>query len=472
MLATTGSTRLVLRVLTAGSILARTLALAGTAPARSFPQNTAAAQKPIELLPTPPAPTPLPPTSSQDKPRGPTAGRPEQLNVSPHVAVPPLSLPEAERLAVQNSPQIRQAAANVEQARGLAVQSSLYPNPVENSGNPNQLGGANSLYSVGVTQEIVRGGKLRLSRAAADQAVRREQMNLIRTRYNVLTVVRQRFAIALAAQRRTEIYSQLLDFARRSERSSESLRQAGQIGETDVLLVRIERRRIEASLREAQAMLVGRKQQLAAALSMPGIAIDRLEGKLDMSLPVLEAAIASPAVVEGNAQLAAARAEVGRTRFALDRAVVEPIPNLTLQSGYQWIPSQPNSQALIGLYFPIPLFDRNQGNIRAARANVSGSISQYYVIRNDLSQQLAEAVSRYRAAEQRAAIYRTGVLPDAQRALRLVLEGYERGVFDIFRVLQSQRSISEAFLEYLAAEEERLIAAADVASILQLPEFP
>ena len=34
------------------------------------------------------------------------------------------------------------------------MQAGLYPNPQQNSGNPNQLGGNNSLYSFGIQQEI------------------------------------------------------------------------------------------------------------------------------------------------------------------------------------------------------------------------------------------------------------------------------------------------------------------------------
>src|SRR5262249_57557667 len=41
----------------------------------------------------------------------------------------PLSLADLQRLAIENSPQLRQAAASVEAARGAAIQARLYPNP-------------------------------------------------------------------------------------------------------------------------------------------------------------------------------------------------------------------------------------------------------------------------------------------------------------------------------------------------------
>jgi cobalt-zinc-cadmium efflux system outer membrane protein len=359
----------------------------------------------------------------------------------------------------------------VEEARGLAIQSSLYPNPTQDAGNPQQLGGTNSSYTVGLTQEIVRGGKLRLDRAAADQAVLREQANLVRTRFEVLATARRQFFVALVAQRRVDVYRELLDFAQRSERASENLRQGGQIGDSDVLLVRIERRRIEASLREADNLLEGHKRQLAAALGVPGMSIDRLAGDLEMPLPTVDAVASAPLSIASNAELNAARAEIGRSRFLLDRALVEPIPNLLLQTGYQWNTQAPHNMAVIGTYFSIPIWNRNQGNIRAARAGISSAVSEFYIVRNDLLQQLADAVSRYHGAEQRVAIYKSGVLPDAERARALVLQGYEHGVFDIFRVIQSQRAYLEAFLEYVQAEEDSLMAGIEITRILQLP-FP
>ena len=80
-----------------------------------------------------------------------------------------MTLERAIDLAMGNSPLMAQARAKIEQAQGLAIQAGLYPNPQQNSGNPNQLAGNNSIYSVGLQQEIVRAGKIGLNQSAAEQ---------------------------------------------------------------------------------------------------------------------------------------------------------------------------------------------------------------------------------------------------------------------------------------------------------------
>ena len=120
-----------------------------------------------------------------------------------------------------------------------------------------------------------------------------------------------------------------------------------------------------------------------------------------------------------------ARADIARTQFLLRRAEVEPIPNVIVNSGYQWAASGNHSQALVGVYFTMPIWDRNQGNIRAAGANVRQSVAaQLNTVQNELLRQLADALARYRSAEISVETYEKSILPDARRTLDLVQKGY------------------------------------------------
>jgi outer membrane protein, heavy metal efflux system len=167
-----------------------------------------------------------------------------------------------------------------------------------------------------------------------------------------------------------------------------------------------------------------------------------------------------------------ARAEITRNQILLRRAEVEPIPNLILNTGYQNTASLPHSQYLLGLYFNIPIWDRNQGNIRAAGANVRQAAAQLNTVQFDLLRQLADALGRYRAAQIAVETYEKGILPNAERTFGLVRRGLDAGQFDLLRILQAQRSVLEANLDYVAALQDRLAAAATVAGLLQLQQFP
>ncbi len=81
-------------------------------------------------------------------------------------------------------------------------------------------------------------------------------------------------------------------------------------------------------------------------------------------------------------------------------------------------------------------------------------------------------MAAYRAAEITVESYENGILPDARETLGLVQRGYEAQQFDYLRILQAQRSMVETNVEYINALQERLVAAADIAGLLQLYDFP
>jgi outer membrane protein, heavy metal efflux system len=383
-----------------------------------------------------------------------------------------LTLQRTVMLAMGNSPVVRQAQARVEQAQGLAVQAGLYPNPIQNSGNPNQLGGNNSLYSVGFSQEVVRANKIGLNQSAAEQALRQANLDFIRQEFEVITAVRQQFFVLLAAQRRVTVLEELQKIASQSEELSIRLQQGEQIPETDVLILRIELRKIGVSLRAAQFTRAAAAQQLAAQIGMPNLRIDRVVGDLSIKLPDFNDPQVREQLLVRSSLVESARVDIARTQFLLRRAEVEPIPNVTINSGYQWAASGNHSQALVGVYFVMPIWDRNQGNIRAAGANVRQSVAQLNTVQNELLRQLADALARYRSAEITVETYEKSILPDARQTLDLMQRGYREQQFDFLRVLQTQRSVVESNLDFINALQERLNAAAAIAGLLQLYEFP
>ena len=390
----------------------------------------------------------------------------------------PTALPEAftldrvTSLTLANNPALRQAQARVQQAQGLAIQAGLYPNPQQNSGNPNQLGGGNSLYSAGITQEIVRANKIGLNQGAAEQAARQAALDYVRERFEVLTAVRQQFYTLLATQRRLEVLREILKVTQRSVEVSTRLRDAEQVGEVDVLLLRMESNRIQVALRTAEYARTASARQLAAQIGLPNLVIDRAEGSLFMPLPDFENPQELQFLLSRSSLVESARTDIVRTQILLQRAEVEPIPNLIMNGGYQWTVNQPHSQALVGMYFTIPIWDRNQGNIRAASANVQNSVAQLSKVQNDLIRSLAEAIGRYRAATRSVEIYEKSILPDAKESLALGERSLAAGQLDLLRLFQTQRMVFESNLDYITALQERLVSAAAIAGILQLEQFP
>ncbi|MBY0587199.1 TolC family protein [bacterium] len=375
------------------------------------------------------------------------------------------------RLAESNSPALRQALADIEVSRGKALQVGLYPNPFVSGGSP-QWGGSESQYYGQLSQEIVTKGKLRLNRAAATREVTQAELRFVRTRFNLLTAVRRDFFATLAGQRRVEILSNLVDVAKQSEESVGKLQRGGEGSRADLLLIEIERQKAEVALENAQAMLDATRRQLAATVGIPETPIGNVTGELEATTSDFATVARSSGVLDSHAFVQIARTEADRARILLRRAQVEPHPNITLSGGYMQQTTFPNNIGLVSIEMPIPVWNRNQGNIRSARGAVSSATENVQRTYNELAGQLAMAVGRYEAAVQQTVRFEQAIIPKARESLEITRKGIAGGQFGFLTLLQAQRSIVEADLGYVNAQEVRWISAAEIAGLLQLEAFP
>ncbi|MDB5336875.1 MAG: outer rane efflux protein, partial [Planctomycetaceae bacterium] len=216
----------------------------------------------------------------------------------------------------------------------------------------------------------------------------------------------------------------------------------------------------------------GRLKQLPATMGVPDLVVDKVSGDLTVPLPEFDDAAVLTQVVTNSPFVQIANIDISRAMLLLQRAELEPKPNVTLQGGVQYTQQSPNTAGLVGVYVDIPIWNRNQGNILAADAFVRRTVAARDTLHNSLTRQLADALARFHAANEQVRRYEEGILPDAKRTLTLVQSAYARGQFDISRLLQTQRTYFEANLDYISAQESRLLSAAEIAGLLMMDEFP
>ena len=383
------------------------------------------------------------------------------------------TLTECVEMALANHPALSEASARIDESRGQVVQAGLYPNPRIDSGNPQTIGPRRtSVYTIGLTQEIVRGGKLKYDQAAAYEASRQTQWDSVSRHFEILTAVRQEFFSTLAAQHRKILLTKQQHLAQRSEEIAEDLLKGGQVSGADLLSLRVERRRADVGLQRAEFELAGNRRQLAATLGVSELKIEAVEGSLTVAVPEFDDEQIIFQVLQDSPVVQIANLGVNRTRYLLRRAEVEPIPNVTLQGGTQYSESSNNFQGVVGAYVNVPLWNKNQGNINSANAAVRRSIAARQLVQQNLTKELVAAVTRFHVAEKAVATYENGIIPDATESLAIVQEGYAGGQFDLVRLVQSQKSFFEANLEYVSALEDRLLSAAEIAGLLQREQFP
>jgi cobalt-zinc-cadmium efflux system outer membrane protein len=424
-----------------------------------------------------PAFAPVPPLSPSDlppsdlPPANPLDEEAAESVESEELAPTGMRLEELESLAIGNHPQLLGAYAAVRSAEGRAFQAGLYPNPQFGVSSP-QLAGSESQYNAFISQDILTGGKLRLDTAAACQEVERLRLELRRERFDVLTSVRRRFYAVLTAQNRVAVLEDLVRMAEKSQDLGQRLQQAGLGARTDTLLLEIESHKAQVALVNARTNLDASRRQLAAEVGLPELPIDRLYGDLSAELPQFELIELQQDVVTLNSQTAAAEAASRRSRVLLDRAIVEPSPTFNVMGGYQRQLQGVKDQGIVQVLVSVPLWDKNEGNIRAAQADVGRAEAEVRRVQIELAQQAAEALAQYQSAVNLVQKYQQEILPKSRESVELTQRLYEQEQIDFLRLLQAQRTLGEVNLDYIDAQANRWSAAVTIANLLQVEQFP
>lgn len=87
-------------------------------------------------------------------------------------------------------------------------------------------------------------------------------------------------------------------------------------------------------------------------------------------------------------------------------------------------------------------------------------------VQAELADRLAAALRDYSAARERSEQYRTKVLPLAREAYDISFAAYKGGQFEYLQVLQAQRVLAEANVEYVRALGEAWRAAGALSGLL------
>ncbi len=377
---------------------------------------------------------------------------------------PAVTIETFERLAMQ-SPDVVQARTAVDAARGTARQAGLLPNPAigysadEMSGGEPAHGGQHGFF---VDQVIPLGGKLGKRRDALLAAAAEAEARLEVAKFTALNTVRLAYFDALAAQQRADLERRMVALLQEAVRTSYGLYNVGQADRPDVLEIEIEARRAQVRLVTARKEVERTRAQLAIAAADPQLSFGRLEGRLEDALAIADAA-ALAHVLAKSPELVAARAGVERANKALRAARAERNPDLLLKGGARYnrehieLPGNDIHLGWQGFFeagVTVPIFDRNQGNIAAAEAELRAAEADVRRVEMSIRSRHANALEGYREAARIAEAYRTEIMPRAEEAYRLYLEKYGAMMAAYPQVLISRRTLLESNLEYLEAVEK------------------
>jgi cobalt-zinc-cadmium efflux system outer membrane protein len=210
----------------------------------------------------------------------------------------------------------------------------------------------------------------------------------------------------------------------------------------------VEQQNFAILLRTANNELYAAWRQLSAVVGQQ-LAPCTLQGDLTQLPSIPEWQEQLDRIIATSPEVAAAVAAVAQAQSALRRACAEPIPDITTQVSVQYDDATDNTITGAQVGIPLPLWNRNQGGIQQAHANVAQASRNVERVQLDLQQRLALAYQQYSNARAQADIYTTQILPKAKETYELVQRGYRLGEIGYLDLLTAQRLYSQTNLAYL-----------------------
>ncbi|MEZ2345689.1 TolC family protein [Terriglobus sp. RCC_193] len=380
---------------------------------------------------------------------------------------PAMTLAQWLDLAESHQPSLMEARATVKRSEQQARQVALPPDPVvgysgEHIRGGNYHGGEQGAF---LSQEIVLGRKLALRRDVVRAEGRANEHAVEVQRARVHNDVAQRFFDALSAQVFVTIHERMLKRAEDAQVNAHELMRVGQADAADVLKAEIQAEQAKMDFVDAQRMFLASFGRLAATAGVPAMSAQPLDGRLaeppqmDVQDVMRKGVEDSPAVKQAAASVAIAEAQVKSAKR-------ESVPDMKITAG-EWYSGERldgTNKAAGWMGFAqagvqLPLWNRNQGNVGAAKAELSRA--QAAVVRTQMwTRERAEPIAQqYEQARFSAERYRTQMLPRARRAYELEVMKYQQMGQAYPKVLESQALLYELQLGYVKALHEEWSAA-------------
>jgi len=359
---------------------------------------------------------------------------------------------QALQTAFANNPDLAAAQWEIGIAQGDRQQAGLIPNP-EVSWEAEDTRRNSRTTTVMLNQPIELGGKRGARIDVASRAQDAAGIELERKRNVLRADVIQAFYGASTAQQRLLLSRQSLELAERGVRVAQGRINSGKSSPVEGTRAEVQRSQVRLELRRAERDEASAWQQLAQVMGAPLPTFVSVSDS-DRLMPAVPPASRLLARIEDTAELRLAKLQIDQREASLGLEKAQRIPDLTVSVGSQYSELERERVNVVGLSMPIPLFNRNQGNILAAarRADQARDLRNASELR--LRTEIQTTLDQWLTANTEIQSFDQSILPAAQSAVDTATRGFEMGKFNFLDVLDAQRTLISARAQYIQAIAE------------------
>lgn len=375
-----------------------------------------------------------------------------------------LSLEHALHLALTAHPEIAVALREREAIDGMKVQAATRPNPSVSTSIQDTRSATRETV-LQINQEFELGNKRQARIAAADSFYSKASAELENKKADIHADVVVAFYEVLAAQERQSLAKSSVEIAELARDAASKRVKAGKSSPVEETKSRIAESGAKIELNQANSQLTTSRKRLSALWGNPHPVFEKAQGQVT-AIPETAPFSELAAMLESAPAIKAAQMEIETREAATRIEHSKSIPNITMTAGVANNQELGLNQAILGLSVPIPLFDRNQGNLQEAVSRKYKAQDELTALRSRLALSLASQYERLNAARQAVTSLQTEILPGAQSAFDAANKGFTAGKFDFLDVLDAQRTLFHAQSQYIQVLLEAHQAVAEIERIL------
>lgn len=388
-----------------------------------------------------------------------------------------LTLADAKKIAFERNWDLLAAKSGIDAAQAQLIVAKEFPNPtaslstakIGNRENGTSLG--NGLWErnydsiAAVSQLIEIGGKRRARQASAQAGVTGARARFFEARRSLEQGVTKAYVSALLAGENSHVLNESARMLRHEAGIAQVRLKAGDISDSDEKQIENNADTFELQAKSAETAAVQARISVEILLG-----VEKPNGAWT-PMDTLEQMVGAPPQLgesKTNAvrpDVLAAEASLNQSKSDLKLQKAMRIPDPTLTIGAEHNPpggGPPVDTLLVGVSFPLPLWNFNRGEIKAAQAAVNQNALALAKAKALAAADVANAQSGFQEASGRLQRYQNQIRPKSQKVRESVAFAYEKGGVSLVDLLEAERADNDARLATAQALADTASAVADL----------
>jgi cobalt-zinc-cadmium efflux system outer membrane protein len=407
------------------------------------------------------------PAASGQVPSGGASQHPQEYR---HYEGPPVTLTSLLQEAAEKNPDLIALRRQVDvmrhrpaQERGLTppmAEAQIWQWPI-NTINPANT----NMYMFMLSQELPGRGKRDLRAAVAEKDLALAENEVTVRARQIINEIKQAYATVFIARKAIDVHLESVDLLRQIADVSQAKYATGRISQQDVLKPVLE-------LSKLHTDIITFDEQANLATARLNVLLDRppetpLGPLVDPHEQTLLPATADlqRMAIERQPELQRARLEVERAEAELAVARRDDKPDFSVRGGYMLAPNMTDAwMGSVAITWPNAPWSRGKivARVAAQSAAVDAAKARTSAMENSVRLAVQEAYVRAKAAQERAALLRTTIVPQSQQTLEVSRVAYQTDRVDFQALIDNERMLLDSRLDYFRALSDFSQALADL----------